>query len=149
MSAPRSCCHRRRGRNGEDAACAPCAAGATPPERGPPRNLSDPAMAGSLFGGWLATLAALRPSEAAARDGWRCTAEPTCHSPDFGCKTCAPKKGAAAAPAKKAAPRRAAATSALGKGKGTGGDSAAHAAARQEAASRKGLLSNLRSQVGQ
>ena len=144
-AAPRSCCRKRRA--GEDAACAPCAPDT--PERRPPRNMSDPKMATSLFGGWLATMAALKPSDAAARDGWRCTAEPTCHSPDFGCKTCGPKKGATAAPAKpKPSPRRAAATPALGKGKGTGvGVSAAHAAARQEAAGRKGLLSNLRSRV--
>ena len=41
---------------------------------------------------WLPELAALTPAPEAAAPGWQCSAEPTCTTPEFGCKTCAASK---------------------------------------------------------
>ena len=40
---------------------------------------------------WLPEMAALSPAPEAAAPGWRCAAEPTCNTPDFGCKVCIEK----------------------------------------------------------
>jgi hypothetical protein len=94
--APRTCCRRRV------KLCAPCEAA----ER-KLRNESALARAHlEAMSSWLPELAALTPAPEAIVPGWRCSADPTCTAPEFGCKTCAAnKKGTASVAAQASAPR--------------------------------------------
>ena len=90
--APRTCCRRRA------KLCAPCEAAE--------RRLRNESALSFPMSSWLPELAALTPAPEATMPGWRCSAEPTCSAPEFGCKTCAGnKKGTASVAAQASAPR--------------------------------------------
>ena len=76
--APRTCCRKHA------KLCAPCEAAE--------RKLRNESALSFPMSSWLPELAALTPAPEAAAPGWRCSAEPTCTSPEFGCKTCAANK---------------------------------------------------------
>ena len=76
--APRTCCRKHA------KLCAPCEAAE--------RKLRNESALSFPMSSWLPELAALTPAPEATAPGWRCSAEPTCTAPEFGCKTCAANK---------------------------------------------------------
>ena len=78
VAAPRTCCRKHVER------CAPCEVAE--------RTLRNESELSVTMRSWLPELAALTPAPEVAAPGWRCSAEPTCTTPEFGCKTCAANK---------------------------------------------------------